>query len=131
MEAVRQAHVGTADFAKVYVSEVRGLLLLLVRVLPLTPRPPLPQAHPIDEWKVYSDIDYCQPKTMAARAEAARKMLTAVPEIQATMVLDTLCNAAEELYSAHPERHYIVERATGKIVYKGGMVRLRLPVPAP
>ena len=28
------------------------------------------EAHPADEWHVYSDIDYCQPKTLDQRAAA-------------------------------------------------------------
>ena len=45
---------------------------------PLAPRPLLKpvvcfaqvyvsEAHPVDEWKVYSDIDYCQPRTLEER----------------------------------------------------------------
>eukprot|EP00747_Dinoflagellata_sp_TGD_P205443 gnl/TRDRNA2_/TRDRNA2_79172_c1_seq1.p1 gnl/TRDRNA2_/TRDRNA2_79172_c1~~gnl/TRDRNA2_/TRDRNA2_79172_c1_seq1.p1 ORF type:complete len:149 (-),score=31.96 gnl/TRDRNA2_/TRDRNA2_79172_c1_seq1:142-588(-) len=100
MEALRVKYAGTADFAKVYVSE----------------------AHPVDEWKVYSDIDYCQPKTLEARMTAAGKMLSMKDvKIGATMLVDTMENTAEQLYSAHPERLYIVDRSSGRIVYKGAM----------
>mmetsp|Transcript_1047 Transcript_1047/g.1214 ORF Transcript_1047/g.1214 Transcript_1047/m.1214 type:complete len:171 (-) Transcript_1047:82-594(-) len=99
MEALREKYQGVATFVKVYVSE----------------------AHPTDEWKVYADIDYCQPVTLKDRAAAAQKLLQACPQIQCAILLDTMSNTAEKTYAAHPERHYIIERDSGTIVYKGGM----------
>ena len=34
------------------------------------------EAHPTDEWAVYSDIDYCQPTTLDERKQAAQRYLS-------------------------------------------------------
>jgi hypothetical protein len=76
-----------ADFIAVYVSE----------------------AHPTDQWQVYSDIDYCQPKTLDQRAAAASKYLEEnIAEgkmqdgVEVPLVLDNMKDEAEFAYSAHP-----------------------------
>ena len=118
MEALRADFCDVARFVKVYVSE----------------------AHPVDGWKVYSDIDYCQPTTLEQRAAAARLLLLEQPACFPlaarsdrcggsdgkgvgdgwTMLLDSMRDEAERLYAAHPERHYVVD-PRGKIAFKGGM----------
>mmetsp|Transcript_16422 Transcript_16422/g.39080 ORF Transcript_16422/g.39080 Transcript_16422/m.39080 type:complete len:115 (-) Transcript_16422:110-454(-) len=96
MEDLKQRFGQVCDFVKVYVSE----------------------AHPVDEWKVYSDVDYCQPTTLAERMEASRRLLAENEFISAPLVLDGMDNQAEQLYAAHPERLYVITRGT--VAYKGG-----------
>ena len=110
MESLRAEFSDIACFVKVYVSE----------------------AHPVDGWRVYSDIDYCQPTTLAQRAAAARRLLLEQPACfpLATrdgdgddgwvMLVDSMRDEAERLYAAHPERHYVVD-PRGKIAFKGEM----------
>ena len=99
MESLRQRFGEAVAFVKVYVSE----------------------AHPTDEWAVYSrqDIDYCQPRTLAERLSAARRLL-AEQDIKADFVLAPMDSAVEQQYAAHPERLFLVD-PDGKICYVGGM----------
>ena len=117
MEELRRRFSGVALFAKVYVSE----------------------AHPIDGWKVYSDIDYGQPTVLAERLAAARRLLAEQPDCFPlaplprtlagegaaaggwTMLVDGMRNEAEKAYAAHPERVYVIDRATGEVAFKGEM----------
>lgn len=97
MEALRVRFGSVCDFIKVYVSE----------------------AHTVDEWKIYSDIDYCQPATLAARLEAATRLLKENPFIGAKLYLDDMDNAAERAFAAHPERLFVVS-GEGQVLFKGG-----------
>ena len=115
MEALRTRFQSVALFAKVYVSE----------------------AHPIDGWKVYSDIDYAQPTVLPEREAAARRLIAEQPECfpvaplsqtlagagegRWTFLVDNMRNDAEKAYATHPERHYVIDRAAGTIVFKGDM----------
>lgn len=60
-------------------------------------------AHPADEWMVYSDIRFNQPTSLEERCECAASYLgttgTTLP-----LVLDTMDNTAEEAYASWPER---------------------------
>lgn len=76
------------------------------------------EAHPTDEWKMYTDICFEQPKTLSDRMDKARMYLdesaTKIP-----IVVDGMDNKCEGLYSTWPERLYVI--LDGAIVYKGGM----------
>ena len=60
---------------------------------------PYSEAHPVDEWKLYTDICYEQPKTLADRMDKARLYLD-VSKTQVPMSVDTLDNHAETAFSA-------------------------------
>jgi hypothetical protein len=98
---IADAHKDKCDFVKIYVSE----------------------AHPTDEWQVYTtkDINYKQPQQLSERGACANKYVE--EQLQGTDIqvfLDGMDNHAEYLYSAHPERLYVLN-SHGNIVYKGGM----------
>jgi hypothetical protein len=101
MLEIAAAHSHTCDFVKIYVSE----------------------AHPTDEWQVYTtkDIDYKQPQQLSERATCANKYVEEqLKGADVPVFLDGMDNRAEYLYSAHPERLYVLS-PQGDIVYKGGM----------
>ena len=85
------------DFVKVYVAE----------------------AHPVDEWQVYTeeDIGYKQPVSLNERLAAATLYVQDQP-CTMPLVLDGMDNAAEHGYAAHPERLYVLLQ-DGTIGYKG------------
>ena len=37
------------------------------------------------------------------------------------MLVDGMRNEAEKAYAAHPERLYVIDRATGEVAFKGEM----------
>lgn len=57
------------------------------------------EAHPTDEWKLYTDICYEQPKTLADRMDKARLYLD-VSKTQVPITVDTMDNLAESAYAA-------------------------------
>ena len=75
------------------------------------------EAHAIDEWAMFRDVDYFQPKSLQERISITRKLSS---EDQANLMIDNMNNDAEKNYSAHPERLYVVDQSK-KIIYKGGM----------
>jgi len=85
------------DFVAVYVSE----------------------AHARDGWRLYSDVCFDAPTTLAERVAIARRHAArlhgGVP-----LVVDGIDNAAEAAFSAWPERLYVVD-ADGRIGFKGGL----------
>ena len=102
MLEIAQQHGTKCNFVKIYISE----------------------AHPVDEWQVYTekDIDYKQPMALTEREKCANKyadeQLKGATNVK--IFLDGMDNRAEYLYSAHPERLYVLG-PEGRIVYKGGM----------
>lgn len=97
MEQLRSDFAEHVDFVKVYVSE----------------------AHPIDEWQVYTtaDINYRQPQTLCERLAAAKLYMKDQPSGM-PLVLDAMSNDAERGFAAHPERLYVL-LPDGTVGYKG------------
>lgn len=79
------------------------------------------EAHPLDEWQMTDnekeDVCYRQPRSLEERrriaADFTRRFRFSMP-----LKVDGMDNRAEQLYSAWPERFYIVDER-GVIVYKG------------
>ena len=103
MEALRQEFGHAVSFRRVYVSE----------------------AHPVDEWKIYRDIQYTQPRSLDEREAAARRLFAENATLRnAPLVLDGMDNRAEKAYAAHPERLYVIDlaaRPVPVVAFKGGM----------
>jgi iodothyronine deiodinase-like protein len=64
-------------------------------------------------------IVFNQPKTFEERKEAA-KILVERLHFKLPLAIDSMDNRAETVFSAWPERIYILA-AGGKVIYKGGM----------
>lgn len=81
------------------------------------------EAHPTDEWQMKSnlkdDVCYAQPKTLEQRVAIAKDFTTRF-KFPLPFGIDDMGNAADNAYSAWPERLYIIDE-TGHIVYRGGM----------
>ena len=81
------------------------------------------EAHPTDEWQMKSnvkdDVCYAQPKTLEQRVAIANDF---TKRFKYTMPfgIDDMSNAADLVYSAWPERIYIIDES-GHIAYRGGM----------
>lgn len=86
-----------ADFAIVYIEE----------------------GHPLDEWNItghpYSHI--CQHRTIEDRFANANILASHIQNCR--ILVDSMENRASMLYSAVPERLYVVKN--GSIVYAGGL----------
>ena len=65
------------------------------------------------------NVVFRQPKVFAERMEAA-KILVERLHYKAPVAIDSMDNLADTVFSAWPERIYILA-AGGRIVYKGGM----------
>jgi hypothetical protein len=80
------------------------------------------EAHPTDEWQMKSnvkdDVCYAQPKTMEQRVAIANDF-TKRYKFDLPFGIDEMNNAANDAYSAWPERLYILDEK-GHISYKGG-----------
>jgi hypothetical protein len=80
------------------------------------------EAHPTDEWQMKSnvkeDVCYAQPKTLDQRIAIANFVKRFSYPTQ--FGIDDMSNAANDAYSAWPERIYIIDE-TGHIAYRGGM----------
>ena len=80
------------------------------------------EAHPTDEWQMKSnlkdDVCYAQPKTLEQRVAIAndftKRFKFALP-----FGIDEMNNAANDAYSAWPERLYVIDE-NGRITYRGG-----------
>ncbi len=81
------------------------------------------EAHPTDEWQMKSnvkdDICYAQPKTLAQRVAIANDF-TKRFAFSLPFGIDDMSNAADNAYSAWPERIYIIDEG-GHIAYRGGI----------
>jgi hypothetical protein len=77
----------------------------------------------MDEWQMPSNekesICYLQPKTMSQRIAIANDFVRRF-KFRIPMLVDHMDNRADELYSAWPERIYVVDE-TSRIAYKGGL----------
>ena len=76
------------------------------------------EAHPCDEWSMFSYVDVDQHKTMQDRMNAAYKYQQ-LANTKMTIVLDMIDDKdnAETLYASWPDRFYIIQNK--KIVFKG------------
>jgi hypothetical protein len=81
------------------------------------------EAHPTDEWQMKSnvkeDVCYAQPKTLEQRMAIANDF-TKRFKFPLPFGVDDMSNAADRVYSAWPERIYIIDES-GHIAYRGGM----------
>jgi hypothetical protein len=81
------------------------------------------EAHPTDEWQMKSnvkeDVCYAQPKTLDQRIAIANDFVKRF-SYPTQFGIDDMSNAANDAYSAWPERIYIIDE-TGHIAYRGGM----------
>lgn len=81
------------------------------------------EAHPTDEWQMKSnvkdDVCYAQPKTLEQRLAIANDF-TKRFKFTLPFGIDDMSNAADNAYSAWPERLYVIDEG-GRIAYRGGM----------
>jgi Iodothyronine deiodinase len=81
------------------------------------------EAHPTDEWQMKSnvkdDVCYAQPKNLEQRIAIANDFVKRF-SYPVPFGIDDMSNAANDAYSAWPERLYIVDES-GHIAYRGGM----------
>ena len=81
------------------------------------------EAHPTDEWQMKSnvkdDVCYAQPKTLEQRVAIANDF-TKRFKFSLPFGIDDMSNAADNAYSAWPERIYIIDEG-GHIAYRGGI----------
>ncbi len=81
------------------------------------------EAHPTDEWQMKSnvkdDVCYAQPKTLEQRIIIANDFIKRF-KFPLPFGIDDMSNAADNAYSAWPERVYIIDES-GHIAYRGGM----------
>lgn len=80
------------------------------------------EAHPDDGWQLKENCDsgvcYTQPKSLEERLKVASDFINK-SGYRIPLVVDGIDDEANKLYSAWPERLYIIR--DGKIAYKGGM----------
>lgn len=80
------------------------------------------EAHSTDGWQLESNITdgilIAQPETIEARERAASSCALGL-HLSIPILVDTLDNRAEKLFSAWPERLYVVS-AGGTVLYQGG-----------
>ena len=67
------------------------------------------EAHAKDEWALYSDVCFDQPKTLQERLTIAKKFATRLHG-NVPLVIDSIENPLENIFSSWPERLYIVQR---------------------
>ena len=80
------------------------------------------EAHPSDGWSMPSNdrvgITIAQPRTIAERVDIAAQCSEAL-EVSMPLLVDHIDNSVEQVYSAFPDRLYLID-AEGKIVFKSG-----------
>ena len=77
------------------------------------------EAHAKDEWILYKDVCFNQPRTLEERVAVATEFGSRVhPEIP--MVIDSMENTAEMVFAAWPERLYVIGEDR-RIAYKGAL----------
>jgi len=75
------------------------------------------EAHPTDEWHLFKEVDYAQPKTLEERVELTKGYVECT-SIRGKVVTDVIEDEAEKMFSAWPERLYVV--LDGRVLYAGG-----------
>jgi len=73
------------------------------------------EAHAVDEWPVGDPLKILQPKTTAERAAIASKFKRDY-RFRLPMLVDTVDNCYEQMYSAWPIRFYVAQH--NKIIFK-------------
>lgn len=76
------------------------------------------EAHANDEWRLYSDVCFDQPKTLEGRVEIASKNAAQLHGDGIPLVVDSMDDAAANRFAAWPERLWVVAQ-DGKIGFKG------------
>jgi hypothetical protein len=80
------------------------------------------EAHPVEGWRMMSNdqvgITIKQPRTKTERDTVARECCS-VLAMDMPLVVDGLDDRVGHLYSAMPDRLYIIDRA-GRVAYKSG-----------
>jgi hypothetical protein len=76
------------------------------------------EAHPINEWLLYSEVCFRQPRTLEERIAIARKLISETGMDERLVTVDVMDDNAEIAFAAWPERLFIIQN--GRIVYKGG-----------
>ena len=66
------------------------------------------EAHAIDEWKMFTDVCYRNPKNIQGRIGLAQQYKTEF-NFKHPIYIDSMENIAKDLYSAWPERLYVVQ----------------------
>jgi len=77
------------------------------------------EAHAVDEWHLYRDVCFKQPKTIEERETLAKEYVTRT-NLPIPIVCDVIDNTCATVYSAWPERLYCVGK-DGKVAYKGDL----------
>jgi len=77
------------------------------------------EAHATDEWHLYRDVCFKQPKTIEDREVLAKEYISRTQNPM-TVVCDVIDNTCATLYSAWPERLYCVGK-DGEVAYKGDL----------
>ena len=78
------------------------------------------EAHANDEWRLYSDVCFDQPKTLEERVKIASEFAARLHGEEMKLVVDSIDNAAATRFAAWPERLWVVG-ADGKIGFKGDL----------
>ena len=76
------------------------------------------EAHPVDGWRLDSDHDIYDPKTIEERRKLAGTCETAMQHSIRTYV-DEMDDEVMTSYAAWPERLYLIGR-DGRVAYAGG-----------
>uniref|UniRef100_A0A7S4NQC0 Iodothyronine deiodinase n=1 Tax=Paramoeba aestuarina TaxID=180227 RepID=A0A7S4NQC0_9EUKA len=75
------------------------------------------EAHPLDCWPLFKEIDYNQPTTLEERLKVVEGYVDGTG-IKGDVVVDLMTNEVEKKFAAWPERLYVL--LNGVIIYKGG-----------
>lgn len=96
-----------AQFVTIYISEAHptGINHYLL-ILP-------------DEWHLFKEICFSQPKSLVERIDLAKKFATEFKYPFPIFTDDPSTNKANEIFAAWPERIYVIEDK--KVVYKGAI----------
>ena len=77
------------------------------------------EAHASDEWKLYTDVCFEQPKTIEDRFEICSKFATRLHG-DLEVVVDSLANDAQQAFASWPERLYVIGKDK-TVAYKGDL----------
>jgi len=75
------------------------------------------EAHPTDEWPLYTGICFRQPRTLEERVKVAEDY-RAKHNVTMPLVVDLIDNNVNNKFFAWPERIYVIHHK--RIVYQGG-----------
>lgn len=69
----------------------------------------LREAHALDEWPMGNHVQVTQAKTLAERAETARRFVAATCLEVDAVFIDGMEDIFTHRFSAHPQRFYVVD----------------------